>query len=673
MKKLLLLFLIAVFSTNAFGVSNEEYCENHKTATSGATNLRKWESLNFGDYVDPDYSTELPSGENPCIGTANCNSDREVNFYKDDSSNDEWGKNLMVAVEATVGGAKFCPVTVGASNSNNYHATWLGYKAHSTDLGKGKCIWLCREGYAGDKCEQKIEGNNIDYCDYEYSLQKSDYSFIEKGRGSIDIKNSVSVFSAKCIDGSGRWYEGVEGLVLISDWLTSGNGAKIRAYRAYGYGTTESGEKKSILRIIYNGNSQLGCKRGYKPNEDKTDCVPIDVAKCGDTSSVTWCGGWDGTQNFDTESHTLVTVSGCSQWRCSDSTKALKSVGAKECVDCSGGANPEDGTCMTCPAGSYYDKNANDTNEFGVVQKYCVASACSGWSFDTSGLSASSHVLKRVGNCYQWRCKTGALEEVNSSDCSTCTETESQGVVDGICHKCSGSNLFDVTATSSNYCVAPPAWCPGWLESTFTSGGSNLFRRPVGNCSQWRCKSNNKALNQPGGGICETCGPSADMGINPYDGTCKQCPNGMFFSAEATDETEKFCVASWCSGWDSSRFDSSTHVKQLMGNCYQWRCKSEHRVLTAPGSADCVRYSYDSRTEGVNPENGMVVKCSNGKFFDENAVNAEEKYCVETISLSNEELGQGGQSNALNACWAQKTKERYINCITSFIRNKKLR
>ena len=76
-------------------------------------------------------------------------------------------------------------------------------------------------------------------------------------------------------------------------------------------------------------------------------------------------------------------------------------------------------------------------------------------------------------------------------------------------------------------------WCSGWNESNLKS--DKHVQKKMGACVQWRCKETGYALSKSGASQCVECGTSQRDGVNPIDGTCVNCPEGMFFSATAKD------------------------------------------------------------------------------------------------------------------------------------------
>ena len=587
MKKILLLFLAFVSTTPALGVNldGKDFLESWKRYM-GLGN-----SDHFG-VLTGHQETNIPDGDDPCIGEiadgASCSSGKLVSY----NHWDEWGKNLMVAVDATDGGAYFCPVTVVGANTNGEHDTYMSYYQHSNI--SGGCVWLCHKGYTGDRCDTYTDGSSgIQSCDSNL-LKKENYDVIS-GAGSSNVGGKVVAwYSEKLSDPAEGMNNTNDGLFVISGWLPNGHGAWVRPYvarvRAFDWNT----ELKSDIFIypaVKEGTQDVipatvGCLDGYEPNSDYTNCVPINSSVCGVDAGVDFCPGWKS---------------------------------------------------------QYYD-----TNE-------------------------SNKVL--VGDCYQWRCKDPnyGFDSVNvHHDCGRCPVSAKQGIAsDGSCRTCDNNQLFDATAETSGYCVDANSisWCTGWRGNDFAGNTNTLFQRAVNNCSQWRCTDNTKALSAPGSVVCVDCNvASVDTGINPDDGTCRKCPNGMIFDVNAVDAADKYCSLSWCADWDSSRFDSTKHVRELVGDCYQWRCKQSGYALTARGGVECEKFSGARR--GVNPESGLVVECPNGKRFNSKAVYADNKYCEDTISLDMDGLANGNKTG-VDSCWTSKNKKDYANCMKQYIKSQK--
>ena len=275
----------------------------------------------------------------------------------------------MVARDTSVGGAQFCPTSVVARNKFGGDSWTEYYNAGDN------CVWLCRPGFFGARCEQK---NTVDVktCDTT-KLSQSDYDSVAlvAANTTSNIEDSIPNFAAnayeKCHNNQKHIRDQEHDLILaISDWLPSGHGARVRAYMVLA--RQENYDNISWVDVYpaasiqndtgSNVSSVLLCKNGYKPNSDKTDCIPIKAEVCGETN---WCTGWIES-NFDSSKHMKVAVGDCIQWRCKDSAAALQKSGSNVCEPCvvtqMDGINPENGTCHHCEEGKVFSKTNKNGN-----------------------------------------------------------------------------------------------------------------------------------------------------------------------------------------------------------------------------------------------------------------------------------------------------------------------
>ena len=378
MKKILVLFLMILCSFGARAVSLSD-------------NALLWVPDKGKGVAYCGCKCQSYESDKLCIGdnASTCND----NAFPVKVTDSDYGKIVMMLVEANVGGALFCPVVVigqkvVSDTMLTYFYNGIYYKRLTT--GTDNCVWLCHDGYAGDRCQQEITVNTsyAGMCDANLLL-RSNYNDIkynstvanDLGLNDIVTRSDNAGYGFNCDDcGSIRSYDII---MVISDWLNSGNGAWVQPY------VIEAGKSGTTYGVntypaVYSGtcpttkhSKQLGCKVGYKPNSAKNDCEPINVANCNSSGPLPseYCDGWD-VSRFNSTIHSTIRVgtgnNACYQWRCRDQKKILDVAGGTECTwyvwSPQRGVNPKDGTGVQCPTAMVFNANVHGD---GVSVDYC--------------------------------------------------------------------------------------------------------------------------------------------------------------------------------------------------------------------------------------------------------------------------------------------------------------
>lgn len=272
--------------------------------------------------------THQLTADNACIGaTSNC-SNRTMYAR---NYTDEWAIQMMVAMDIAEKGARFCPIQVEGKNKNKGNA-WTEY----AELGASNCVWLCKEGYTGDKCAISVSESKT--CDAT-ELKAANYSSITRVTTGANVEDRVPMFVFNKYYGCGV-HKGQEHDIILAlkRWLPSGHGAVaqqmvVRAER--------SGWSNMISwATIYPASGAeeiLLCKDGYKPNSARTDCEAINAETCQRSQTS---NGWAG-DDYDSSQHNLV------QRECATSLRD--------------GVNPVTGECVKCEVGKIFNKNASNT------------------------------------------------------------------------------------------------------------------------------------------------------------------------------------------------------------------------------------------------------------------------------------------------------------------------
>lgn len=301
-----------------------------------------------------------------CIGelvAKDCNS-RAIHGHR---YVDEYAMLLMMAHTITENGAYFCPTQIESPNNDKSAAT-----TYYVPGGNNTCVWLCRDGWTGDKCNTPVADFD-GACDLT-PFARDNYSnvTIQHNDGS-NIENQIHFFHINidkgCTDDSDNWllmHNEYDMALVITKWLSSGNGAYARQMMIEAHRFTGIA---SEVRVSYPAQSSeiLVCKNGYKPNISNTDCEPIDSSACTMTiASTKMCNGWN-LSGYNKDMHMLEITDGCYKYKCKNTGQAFASVTDHTCIDCAtsnrGGPHPIDGTCVKCDTGYIFNKN-NATNNY---------------------------------------------------------------------------------------------------------------------------------------------------------------------------------------------------------------------------------------------------------------------------------------------------------------------
>lgn len=276
------------------------------------------------------------------------------------------GMMMLVAREINANGARFCATTIFATYPKN---TYVRYA--EPENGAFVCQWLCKPGYGGARCAQKDYSAS---CDAEL-LKRDDFDEYSMGsRPAVDdIADSISMFSwgnyRKC-GGSKGQKQNHNVILAVSGWLESGHGAWVTPFNVRGNRGKHS-KSSGSAEVWPAGAPILLCKNGYTANSTSDECVPVNAIVCATPkkteaeilAETKFCDNFVPA-GYDSSIHTLHKKDGdtCTKYFCSEPGKAFPSVNNTSCVDCEssikGGANPQNGVCVRCATGQYFDSNA---------------------------------------------------------------------------------------------------------------------------------------------------------------------------------------------------------------------------------------------------------------------------------------------------------------------------
>lgn len=259
-----------------------------------------------------------------------------------DGSNGKWA---MIAQEVHEHGAKFCLtyVYVDRVDMTAFERPQTRYKSASA-APKPECVWLCQDGWTGDKCTTYVDADAQITCD-PTPFKQTNYTGLKQGS---NIESKIAMFFSwdyDCNDErfgkqSGTKYQEHDLILGVSEWLSSGHGAwvepmTVRAWCPRGTAKEQTKVCKIIIdrRSVYSDSDdakKLVCMNGYKPNAGETDCVPINNTAC---ASMIECKGWSADQFADTTTYMRWPKDGCYEYRCAVGNYGFKQ-GTKECIEC---------------------------------------------------------------------------------------------------------------------------------------------------------------------------------------------------------------------------------------------------------------------------------------------------------------------------------------------------
>lgn len=261
-------------------------------------------------------------------------------------ANDEYGNGLWLARSVKVGGVKICPMRVHVTNRNKKDNVNLSWGIYGAEVDS--CVWLCREGFSGSECGDYNKNTN-EVTMYESGLlseyYKKDYSNVASG--------SPYVFgdtSAKCY---GNVKEPHKTVLAVVGWTADGLGAKVSTMTIRG--KREGWDNMVTWPTIYRNslNDILVCRIGYKPNNNKDGCEPINPGRAPKTA----CSGW--VADFDEAIYKQHETATCYEYRCKEEGKAFASTTDHSCIDCPAtfrsGPSGTDGTCLKCAQAQVYN------------------------------------------------------------------------------------------------------------------------------------------------------------------------------------------------------------------------------------------------------------------------------------------------------------------------------
>lgn len=269
---------------------------------------------------------------------------------------DEWAVVGIVASQIVEHGGYFCPYQIQCWNHKRESRTYTNYyRAHVEGAWLAKCAWLCEPGYGGVNC---MPQDSAAYCDntrYDRSEGGKYAGVYLKNWGGYDGECENEVFGFHAWMKAKRWERDL--ILGVVRFLDHGVVAAPVQISCEVWGKKSISWVGNVLRG--QGREKILCATGYKLNSAGNDCVPIDLQMCGIDSMKT-CPNFP-KEAYDSSKHVLQESNGCAKYLCNDPDKAFPAAGNFDCTECGpgikGGPNPENGVCIQCKSGEYFDKN----------------------------------------------------------------------------------------------------------------------------------------------------------------------------------------------------------------------------------------------------------------------------------------------------------------------------
>ena len=286
------------------------------------------------------------------------------------------GDIYWIAWELTANGGKFCPTQLGAGRNGGKDAYTTYYNVEGLN---NSCIWLCKNGFGGDKCSEKVEP----VADEQPIMQTTD----KKNADSQNIEDKIAMLIANkgwhkiCRDSAHPYHaknsQEHDVVLAVTEYTPDGYGAFVgplvvrAASKPVGSYWGDYNRAYAFAYPANNTDTKLVCVNGYKHNAAGNGCVKYSQEQVdreaaqveAKTAADNACSGWviSTTDEF-INTYDIKMVGSCNQYRCKDSSKGFKSEMDKTCVPCGDnsqhGVNPDTGVCVECTTKQTFSADA---------------------------------------------------------------------------------------------------------------------------------------------------------------------------------------------------------------------------------------------------------------------------------------------------------------------------
>lgn len=280
---------------------------------------------------------------------------------------DEWAIVSVIASKIVDHGGYFCPYQIQCNNKAwKKNVDTIYYWPSGFDYSK--CAWLCEPGYSGQDCLPQ-EGTPTS-CDATAYNTAAGGKFAGVGLNTVDGSPNKEWE----ITGFSSWEDSLEKecdvILGVVKFLNHG---VIAAPVQVCCNRNDWHANKSYVDTVYTaGTQKVLCATGYEANAAGNDCVLIDKDIC-DIQNINFCSGFDKS-SYDSSIHTMEEdPSGCTKYFCSEPGTAFPKAGDTSCVQCEtgakGGADSNNGVCVKCQTGEYFDQLSNTCKKAIVYSK----------------------------------------------------------------------------------------------------------------------------------------------------------------------------------------------------------------------------------------------------------------------------------------------------------------
>ncbi len=315
-----------------------------------------------------------------------CNTDKNMGIYSRHTAHDERAILMMVARQIKGKCAYFCPTQIEARNQNK-KSPWIEYVDASTNQNI-QCVWLCQDGdwsetsFKPDVTELSWEtykdiksvtqgstiensevvsfGNTDSVCDSDNTCT----NIKPVTHGSTKNKSSINAYYREC----NKNLKQEHNMFLSIDSITeSKHGAYVKqmVVRA-NYSGYEDMYSWPVVYPASNAQKILVCKIGYKPDDQRTDCVEVSKTADAKQQMTESC---DDDEQYDERIHKCFYNEKTEkyEYHCKEAGYGFspKAPTCEKCINnpIHDGINPENGECVKCPDKKAFDKE-NETDSY---------------------------------------------------------------------------------------------------------------------------------------------------------------------------------------------------------------------------------------------------------------------------------------------------------------------
>ncbi|MCQ2598990.1 MAG: hypothetical protein MJ187_01260 [Alphaproteobacteria bacterium] len=361
----------------------------------------------------------------------------------------------LIAEKIYENGAQFCPYQMQCNNKDKEKYSYTNYYypmcSSNRQCTANDCITLCKSGYTGDGCTQRVSGATTkDTTDYSTKFNNIKL----KTSGGKDGEREKYVLGFK------QWGKDPEHDVVLGVVKYLKHGVIARPVQFDCHRKDYKVARSYVDNVAETGTKKLLCAAGYTANAAETDCV------------TNWCTGYTENQ-FNSTQHTEFSDGTCSKFKCKDSSKGFADTAKRDCVKCDNGI-ADDGTCKPAPKAEPVPDALIPEPQTEPAQETQTAPAskpkfCPG--FPATDFDASIHESLSENGCIKYFCKDNDMAFTKSGDytCDVCNTDAKTGIdSNGVCVKCNTGDIF-----KGNTCVSTEPMEKNYLlyGPTKTNGG----------------------------------------------------------------------------------------------------------------------------------------------------------------------------------------------------------